>query len=858
LIGSALAILIITLAAVLPAPASLPAVATAAGPASLAQAAEPEACLPEEAEQPQARTLSARDARRAQLHFCIGRSAMFARRYHQAIIQFRAATVLDSTSAILYRYLGISQFAVGDIRGAKQSLRRAVNLKPDEAPSLYRLGRIAHTEDRKDEAIGFFKRLAGLGRPAGHYYLLAHYYLAEIYRSDGDVDSAIRYYEDFLGLMSDKGGYANDSSSGAEVRLMFRAKPRFTFTLARLYLLRGNNDGAIKLFSSILAGNPKNAKARALLVRANIQSLKFDRALVETRRFIESHPDLSKGYKLLAEVLRAQGKPADIIPSLEAYQKRWPAGRALALHLARAYEADGRLGDAKEAYLKLLKGGGDPLPVCLRLAGLFHAEGKPVEALSVYAGGFATGGSQSKLLVAATRYVGRLKEPAEVLKQAQRLVGDDEKSAAPFLVIAILAEQADKSDEAIDLYGKAISRDPTLSVAYARRASLLVKKGKTEEALKTYQDAAKQGIKIGIFFRNAGVLSEQLKRDKEALDLYRKAVETVPDDKISRHLLSALCLKLELYEEAQRELRVIISRWPDDIRAYSTLAAVYERMTKYDQAEFQINRALAIQPDNPSLQLMLAELYIKGNKLEKAREKTAGILRKNPNNTDARYVLAHIFSAKRDYKRAVRELKTLIKARPDNPVYRYFLSGLYNTMGDMKKSEAELAALLKLKPDFPPANNDLGYLWAERGENLERAEQMIRRAVKAEPDNAAYLDSLGWVMYKRGRFAEAAKLLGRAAKVAPNLDPVIWDHLGDTRFRLDDAKGAIEAWRKAVDVLEGEKRSPRRGDTLKRIQDKLKRIESGKKPAVAPRASRANPGLLPAVRMAFFEENLLQ
>ena len=57
-------------------------------------------------------------------------------------------------------------------------------------------------------------------------------------------------------------------------------------------------------------------------------------------------------------------------------------------------------------------------------------------------------------------------------------------------------------------------------------------------------------------------------------------------------------------------------------------------------------------------------------------------------------------------------------------------------------------------------NNDLGYLYAEQGKNLEKAETMIRKAVADEPENSAYLDSLGWVLFKRGK----AQGGGRAAE----------------------------------------------------------------------------------------------
>ena len=62
-------------------------------------------------------------------------------------------------------------------------------------------------------------------------------------------------------------------------------------------------------------------------------------------------------------------------------------------------------------------------------------------------------------------------------------------------------------------------------------------------------------------------------------------------------------------------------------------------------------------------------------------------------------------------------------------------------------------------PMMPARNNDLGYLYAEQGKNLEKAEAMIRKALLEDKSNRAYLDSLGWVLFKRGKAKEALEPL---------------------------------------------------------------------------------------------------
>ena len=122
---------------------------------------------------------------------------------------------------------------------------------------------------------------------------------------------------------------------------------------------------------------------------------------------------------------------------------------------------------------------------------------------------------------------------------------------------------------------------------------------------------------------------------------------------------------------------------------------------------------------------------------------------------------------------------------------------------------------LELDPDDPDANHALGYLYAERGKNLDEAVRLIKKALKVEPENGAYLDSLGWAYFKMGRTEEALKLLEEAASFLK--DPVILGHLGDAYYALDDEARAKEVWTEALML------SPKEKEKLEKKIDSLKR-----------------------------------
>ncbi|MFO0848940.1 MAG: tetratricopeptide repeat protein [Gemmataceae bacterium] len=166
---------------------------------------------------------------------------------------------------------------------------------------------------------------------------------------------------------------------------------------------------------------------------------------------------------------------------------------------------------------------------------------------------------------------------------------------------------------------------------------------------------------------------------------------------------------------------------------------------------------------------------------------------------------------------------------------RVALATAYLGQNQLPKAETELRAVLEDDPDDALALNNLGYFIADAGRNLEEAEAMVRRAVEldrderlrageAERDRGTYLDSLGWVLFRRGKLAEARGTLEKAGRsLDAASDPVVWDHLGDVCFRLDDKPAAKAAWAKA-DELYANTHQGRQHGRQAEVQRKLKLV----------------------------------
>ncbi len=114
-------------------------------------------------------------------------------------------------------------------------------------------------------------------------------------------------------------------------------------------------------------------------------------------------------------------------------------------------------------------------------------------------------------------------------------------------------------------------------------------------------------------------------------------------------------------------------------------------------------------------------------------------------------------------------------------------------------AEADFLKALEFKPDEPRVLNYLGYSWIDQGVNLERAREMIEKAVSKRPNDGYVVDSLGWVFYRLGQYGEAVKHLERAVELRPQ-DPIINDHLGDAYWRAGRKLEANFQWNHAIDL----------------------------------------------------------
>ncbi len=134
------------------------------------------------------------------------------------------------------------------------------------------------------------------------------------------------------------------------------------------------------------------------------------------------------------------------------------------------------------------------------------------------------------------------------------------------------------------------------------------------------------------------------------------------------------------------------------------------------------------------------------------------------------------------------------------------VSDFYAVMGDVlhQKGMAQEAfaaydSCLQWKADNFGCLNNYAYYLSERGEQLDKAEEMSYKTVKAEPKNATYLDTYAWILFMQERYTEAKIYIDQALQNMEGTlgNAVIIEHAGDIYAQNKDMDRALSLWRDA-------------------------------------------------------------
>lgn len=237
---------------------------------------------------------------------------------------------------------------------------------------------------------------------------------------------------------------------------------------------------------------------------------------------------------------------------------------------------------------------------------------------------------------------------------------------------------------------------------------------------------------------------------------------------------------------------------PHDSRVISSLLMVDSVDGDISTSIARIEAGLEANPSSAPLWRVDGLARLRQGDIEKAEAAFLKSLELDPSGVDNYAQLARIYAGSGRLDMAIEQYESAAEAQPENGTIRHFLGVLYEMTGKPDIAQGHYEEALQRNANLAETKNNLAYMLAEQGNDLDRALRLAQEAKAAMPDSPSAADTLGWVLYKRGVSAAAIGYLREAVSIASPTDP----NLGEIRLHLSMAYEEGGDREKALETLE--------------------------------------------------------
>jgi len=454
--------------------------------------------------------------------------------------------------------------------------------------------------------------------------------------------------------------------------------------------------------------------------------------------------------------------------------------------------------DEARGYLeKLEAAGGSSFEVQRILAAVYTELGMTDKALAAYAAAVKMEPEHPLVQYqygTLLRESGRAAEAEEALSQALRVKPDFSEAAIE--LAEIIVERGGHA-EAESVLVRSLAADPENDRALEIVTDLYIDQGQPDKAIRLLEQQNRRSPLSNEGLLLLGRLYYEVKDYEEALNIFEGMFEAGNATPDLARVLGEISSRAGKTDKALRYYREAIRLGPGDFRNH--LALFFSASSTFTPEESQRVRVSAE---------------------ESARCLTEAARVVPSSDFDGLYLVGISMQSVDSLETALEFLSRASEIRAGDERVILNLASVLEKLKRYEEAERHVATLHALQPDDPTTCNFYGYLLALMGKDLDRAEELIGKALASEPQNGYYMDSLGWVFFMRGDYPRAIEELEKAAAVTRD-DPVILEHLGD-------AYRAVERYREALDAYEKSKDLEKKNGDIERKIDETKKKRRGK------------------------------
>ena len=692
-------------------------------------------------------------------YLAAGKALLARKEFARASLEFRNAVQTMPADPEAYYQLGVSYLGAGHLVEAAGSFKKAIDLNPKRSDAQLKLAEIMTATRNRDLVETARERLEAL-IAAGYSNPEVLGTLARAELLLGKQDSAVDRLNQVLDrlpaslqssvtLARFKVGQSDWAGAEQILKKAVAAAPESSMAavaLGQFYLLRHELERAEAELRRALRIEPSSAAALTTLATLQIAGNRLDEA-GQTYRLLSALPDraFQPAYAIF---LFQTGQGAAALAEFEKLAKQDPNDRTARSHLAAAYVAMNRTGEAEALYERALKKNPKDVDALLESNELRMHLGRPPRA----------------------------DELQKVLSLAPK------SPAAHFAMAGVYRAQGLGQSERQELT-EALNLDPQLVPARAALAGNLLASHQAEAALQVVDQASPaQRAQLAILLQRNWILLalgryEELRLGVDRALGMRRSPEAVLQDALLR-------IARKDYPGAREAAEELLRANPENIRAAYIVVQSYSAQKQLSKGLDRLRELVESRPASAPLRQLLGQWYADTGAAVEARKSFEAANRMQPKFTPALMALAELDLRENQPDPARERLQAILAMEPRNVSAMLRLANAEDRRGNRVGAIAQCRSAVDADSNNPVALNHLAFYLAP--DDLEQALQYARRSVEIDPRNTEAKDTLGWIYYRKRQYREALGQLKTVMEQAPT--PEHRFHLGLAYLRLGETQ----------------------------------------------------------------------
>lgn len=616
-----------------------------------------------------------------------------------------AQELMNRTRGTLESYLpavqfeGVVSYELGNYAVSIEKMERVIAALPQSIVARRVLGAAYLRQKKADSAYEMLYPLVEAG--AEDAALLTLIGTAEAQR--GNFDEAMTYFENAVAAAPD------------------RTNLRTQLAMSRIAL--GDPDRATRELESVLDVEPDSLNALVMLSLIDLREGKFQTSKETATKLVTTYPDLSLGYNLLGASYLGLNDTAKAKEYFELALAKDPSYHEARRNLAQLYRVQGKFGEARRQYLRILEEDRQSAKTMLQLAALSRTEGnmeESVEWLSRAVDVQPTALPPRLELVSAYLVLGDNNRALNEALQAQR---DFPNNPVAVELVAKTYAVNGQYDQAVANFDKWIDLDPSNLNARRLRGRTYWRSGDVSGARRSFLGALElSGDKRAVFMDLINLESSEGNLDRA----------------------------LDFTEQLRAE-------YPSSNAADLAAGDLYMGAVQYERAIAAYSKAWAVQPSKrAAVNMNLAYRQLGQN--DKAIDILKEWLKKDPTDIETRLSIGNTHMLSGDYDAALDVFENVLAVDENNAAVLNNVAWIYQQKGDKRMVEVAERAY-DLDRDSPMIADTLGWILVKENVNVRLGVDLLETAARRLPENKDIRYHLAYAYYASGNVEQAKREL---------------------------------------------------------------------------------------------------